>query len=198
MEVSERIVDIARYYGENELICKKCGLVMDVSEAELDIKPSKRKYPIFRALCPDCGAYIKRMRNSYVDRIFWKNGMHPITDFDSGLLMWMLKTGYIKDKHTRKATEHHLRARIVTNKTIEPMSVIEQREITLKKEIRGLRVQLEKVVKDKQLVNHEIVVNSAIWDSLKMAGAANRMKALTKKAKELTRDIEEKTQTLEG
>ena len=98
MTSDERIIDIARYLGEHELTCKKCGLIMDVSEGVIDMKAGKRGNPIFSASCPDCGAYIKRMRNSKGEKIFWRGSTHEVAKLETSLLIWMLQVGYITNE----------------------------------------------------------------------------------------------------
>jgi uncharacterized protein YlaI len=198
MNSEQRIIEINEYLGIKELICKKCGSLLSIREIDVETSFTKRHQPIFWALCPDCGHKIRRLRNSKVERVFWKGSMHNIADIDTSLLLWMLQVDYIKDKKLVKAVRHHLKGRIVTNKTIEPMSIQEQRELTLKKELRALRVQLEEKEKLKGEINHSVIMNAAKWDAVRMGKEIKRINALAKKITEIQKDIKEREKQVGG
>jgi len=197
MTAEERVKEIAVYLGESELICRKCGSILHVNEVEIEMKAGKRGNPIFWAICPDCEARIKRMKNSKKERIFWKGQMLEIDDFDTSLLLWMLQVGFLKSDRVIDAVRAHLKGRIVTNKTIEPMSLSEQREITLKKEIRALNVQLADKTQAKALINHAVIMNAATWDAIKMGQEINKINGINKRIKEIEKDIKAKQKELE-
>jgi PIN domain nuclease of toxin-antitoxin system len=198
MNSEDRIIEINQYLGIKELICKKCGSILDIKEINVETSFTKRHQAIFWAICPDCGAKIRRLRNSKVDRVFWRGSMHNIANLDTSLLIWMLQVGYIKEEKLKSAVEHHLKGRIVSNKSIEPMSIQEQQEITLKKELRALKAQLEAKEQEKAEVNHSVIMNAATWDALKMGQAIKRINALAKKIVEIKKDIEIKEKAVAG
>ena len=198
MTAEERVKDIARYLGEHELSCKKCGLVMDVEECDIEMKVGKRGNPLFSAYCPDCGAYIKRMRNTKTEKIFWRGSTHEVAKLETSLLIWMLQVGYITNERVINAVRHHLKGRIVTNKTIEPMSISEQKEITLKKEIRGLKIKLGEDVKKRELYNHEMLMNAATWDAVQMGKFMTGMKTINKRIAETEKDIKAKEEQIDS
>ena len=85
----EKIIEIARYRGENQLICKSCGCISPVEKIDLEFNGSR-----VRANCPECGAYIKFLSTAKAWRI-WKNkgaGMVEIELLKTDYLQWFLKT----------------------------------------------------------------------------------------------------------
>ena len=194
--IEQRAREVSKHRGLVDYPCKKCGILHTVDDVEIEYKAGKRGQLLIQAFCPDCGAFIRRMSNSVNDRIFWRGAMHNVEDIDTSLLLWMLQVGYIKDERTVGAVRQHLKGRIVTNKTIEPMSIIEQREATMKKELRGLRVRISELEKKKTELNYDIVKNSHAWDALKTTKAINRIKWHTKEISRLTKEADEKENEL--
>ena len=194
--LDSRVREISKYIGVIDYACKKCGAVTHVDLIDVKYKAGKRGNPIISAYCPDCGAYIKRMRNSKQERIFWKGSMHNIQEFDISLLMWMLQIDYIKDSNTLKAVKQYLTGKIVTNKTIEPMSVTEQRIITTKKEIKSLRDKQGELIKSKDELNHVIIMDSHSWDAMKTGVIMKKMAWYKREINSIAKDIYDKESTL--
>ena len=197
MNSEERVKDISRYLGIIDYPCRKCGAVNIVEEVDVEVIAGKKGNPIFRALCPDCGAFIRRMRNTKAEKIYWKGSTHEIAKLDTSLLIWMLQVGYVKNERVIDEIRKHLKGRIVTNKTKEPMSMSEQREITMKKEVRGLKTRLTELENDKAKEHHAMLVNAATWNAMEMGAFLKRATALTKIIDDIKTDIHKKEEMLE-
>ena len=85
----EKIIEIAKFRGIDELACKKCGVVSALESITYEFNGPK-----VRADCPDCGAFIKFMPTVKSWRIFRsaKYGMVEIEKLDNGFLDWYLRT----------------------------------------------------------------------------------------------------------
>ena len=90
---TEKVVVIAKHRGEEELACKRCGCVSSVEDCTY-----KENNARVRADCPECGAFIKFMRQSVVSRLFdfTSRKMELITEISSGILAWYLQKGKLK------------------------------------------------------------------------------------------------------
>ena len=195
--IEARAIEISKYREINSYTCRKCGTITEVDLIDVQYKAGKKGQMLVNAHCPDCGAWIKRMSNSKKDRIFWRGSMQDVAELENSLLIWMLQVNYIKDSKIVKAVQQHLKGRIVTNKTIEPISMIEQREITMKKEVKALEVKIAEYEKLKGELNHQIIFYSNQWDAIKVKLATDKMKAYNDKLKELNREISERKLKLE-
>jgi len=94
-----RIVDIAIYRGESELICTQCGSVNGLTEANVVVTTSKDYKKRYHAQCPDCLSIVKQLKSHKAERIFWRGSMVEVPKLDTSLIMWMLNNNFNHDKH---------------------------------------------------------------------------------------------------
>lgn len=85
----EKIIEIARFRKIDELICKQCGTVNALESVSYEFNGPKVK-----ALCPECGAYIRFMPTRKAWRIFKNKAVQlvEIEKIDNGYLDWYLRT----------------------------------------------------------------------------------------------------------
>ena len=86
----EKVILIAEHRGERECVCKRCGCVNDVAALYFTAKGKN-----IRSDCPDCGSFIKMMRQSVKTMLFDFNEKKtaPIDELPNNLLLWYLRKG---------------------------------------------------------------------------------------------------------
>jgi hypothetical protein len=158
------LIDIQIFTGEKEYSCKSCGAVeswLNIEIHEQTFTNTKRHY---RALCPHCLTLSKYMLQSKVERIFYKNSMSEVGEFETSLLLWMKKVKYhgIQKKRIMDAVDRELdmRAFKVDPKADIEMSVSEVRQLD---RIREVTSDIKKYEDRAEVLRKEMV---AKWANL--------------------------------
>ena len=167
---TEKIIEIAKFRGINELICKSCGVVSALESVSYEFNG-----PNVRANCPECGAYIKFMPTTKAWRIFRsaKYGMIEIEKLDNGFLDWYLRTVTKINPDLRLAIEELIARRTADPAAfyVPPLDVetkteinnIERREFLTQK-IDDVRAEMRKRVSELDPnANHGDVLKFEGW-----------------------------------
>jgi hypothetical protein len=184
MEAIERIKEIAIYLNDIEFTCTKCGTINTLATIDIIQALNVRHIPYYKAMCPDCNSYIRRMKNTKAERIWYKGSMQEIAKLDTSLLMWMLSTPFTTNIRERAAITAVLKTRVVgTCEAPQTMTEIKAQAALDKK--NASRNKVEEMTTKKLNLQQAIRDDSINWTYGEIQAAYKKLKAYTFTLKQL-------------
>lgn len=194
IEKITQLVSVQVYLGQDEFACKNCGSLTPWPDVRLYRQQVKGGKTHYRAFCDECKLYSHALRQSKIERIYWKGDYTDVGEFDTGLLKWMIDKGYIKNKQVKEYAIEVVNQR----QSLEggrPVNVkdirISHKEQEWMDNIRELKIQLKGAICDTSAAINEACLVSKTAPYSEVQRLLNRVKAQRKKRVKLEKDLKE-------
>ena len=180
----EKIIEIAKYKNENELICKGCGSISKIDDVIITFNGPK-----VRADCPDCDKFIKFLSTSKAFRI-WKNkavGMVDIEKLKTDYLQWFLKVRPGNNAELIRGIE-----KLIERRVSDPESYREPiKDVDAGDEIKLLedRRQIGQLIATKKQECKTLVHSCRAMDAVATQNVINQLRAKRKTISELEKSL---------
>lgn len=188
-----QLVHIQDYIGQKEFVCKLCGSVNDWSVTKLYKQTIRGGKVQYRALCEDCDCYGPSLKTSLSEKIYWKGSYTDVGEFDTKLLSWMLKVGYIKNARVREFVVNHVNQRNdpeMASPTLNderPLDVAEQRLID---RLLSARASLEEAEANVDELMQQLLAIAMKASYLEVRNVEDRLKGAKKNKDKLIGEVE--------